>query len=95
MYTIISLGLVILGFVLFFAPEYIISKDTENTNLKFVYEYHQVLGFLISISSLYFYTDNTTYDNISMSTNLHSASHSGSHSAIHSASPTASHTTTQ
>lgn len=95
MYTIISLGLVILGLVLFFAPEYIISKDTEDKNLKFIIEYHQVLGFLFSILSIYFYMENTSYDNIytdinsaSQSTThsvIRSATHSGGHSATHSA----------
>lgn len=95
MYTIISLVLVILGLVLFFVPEYIVSKNTENTNLKFIYEYHQVFGFLFSILSIYFYTDNTTYDNMSMSTDLNSGSHTISHSATKLGSHTMSHSVTQ
>lgn len=94
MYTIISLGLIILGLVLFFAPEYIVSKDTENKNLKFIYENHQVLGFLFSILSLYFYIDDTTYDNINMSTDLNSGSQAVSRSATHSGSQVVSHSGT-
>ncbi len=98
MYTIISLGLVILGLVLFFAPEYIVpyivpisttespegkvSKYTENKNLNFIIEYHQVLGFVCIMLSLYFYMENTSYDN--NYTDINSVSNSGSQSTTHS-----------
>lgn len=56
MHQIISVVLFIIGIVLIFAPDYIVSKDTKNENIKMIYEYHQVLGGGCIALAYYFYT---------------------------------------
>jgi hypothetical protein len=56
MHQIISLVLFIIGIVLIFAPDYIVSKDTTNENMKMIYEYRQVLGGGCVALAYYFYT---------------------------------------
>ncbi len=43
MYQIISLVLAALGVVLFIAPDYLL-KDVQDSNLKMIRDYHQVVG---------------------------------------------------
>ena len=62
MNKIINLVLFITGVVLLFAPQYILSKDTENSNLKMIYEYRQILGVGCIGLAYYFYTLETDDD---------------------------------
>ena len=43
MYQILSLALAALGVVLFFTQDYLL-KDVQNSNLKMIRDYHQVVG---------------------------------------------------
>jgi len=59
MHQIISLVLFITGLVLFFAPDYILVKDSmesQNSIMKQLYEYHQILGFGVIVIAYYIYT---------------------------------------
>jgi hypothetical protein len=64
MYKIISLFFFIAGLVLFFAPDYILTKENVELHsmIKMAYEYHQVLGFGIVILGYYIYTLEQTDD---------------------------------
>ena len=56
MYQIISLLLAAVGAVLFFAPEYILQKDSTNATLKMIREYHQMTGVALLGGAYYLYT---------------------------------------
>lgn len=55
MYQIISLALAALGLVLFFAPDYLL-KDVQNSNLKMIKDYHQVVGACLVGVAYYLYS---------------------------------------
>ena len=57
MYQIISLVIAVLGLVLFFAPDYLIKKDSEN--LKMVRDYHQFAGVALVGCAYYMYSSVT------------------------------------
>jgi hypothetical protein len=56
MHQIISLILAVLGFVLFFAPDYILDKSVQNSSLQTIREYHQIVGAGLIAAGYYVYT---------------------------------------
>lgn len=57
MNKIISLVLVIVSLVLLLAPDYILSKDSENSVMQALYDYHQIIGGLILAVAYYLYSN--------------------------------------
>lgn len=56
MYKIISLVVGIIGAVLFFAPEYLIKRDTESSILKMISDNHQIVGIIYFVIAYYLYS---------------------------------------
>jgi hypothetical protein len=52
----ISLALVVLGLIIFFAPEFILQKDNSNYVTTKIHEYHQFIGIGLLGSSYYIYS---------------------------------------
>jgi uncharacterized membrane protein len=50
----IALG--IIGFVLLFAAEMVISPDTKNASLKMIYDNRLIIGIVSVVLAYYFYT---------------------------------------
>lgn len=57
MNKIISLVLVIVSLVLLLAPDYILSKDSENFVIRTLYDYHQIIGGVILAVAYYLYSN--------------------------------------
>jgi hypothetical protein len=57
MNKIISIVLVIVGLVLLLAPDYVLSKESENSVIQGLYDYHQIVGGLILGGAYYFYSN--------------------------------------
>lgn len=57
MNKIISIVLVVVGLVLLLAPDYVLSKDSENYVLSGLYDYHQIVGGLFLAIAYYLYSN--------------------------------------
>ena len=64
MYQIISLVLAALGVVLFIAPDYLL-KDVQDSNLKMIRDYHQVVGAGLVGLAYYLYSTSEKSNDIS------------------------------
>ena len=64
MYQIISLVLAALGVVLFIAPDYLL-KDVQDSNLKMIRDYHQVVGAGLAGLAYYLYSTSEKSNDIS------------------------------
>lgn len=64
MYQIISLVLAALGVVLFIAPDYLL-KDVQDSNLKMIRDYHQVVGAGLVGLTYYLYSTSEKSNDIS------------------------------
>ncbi len=64
MYQIISLVLAALGVVLFIAPDYLL-KDVQDSNLKMIRDYHQVVGTGLVGVAYYLYSTSEKSNDIS------------------------------
>lgn len=64
MYQIISLVLAALGLVLFIAPDYLL-KDVQDSNLKMIRDYHQVVGAGLVGLAYYLYSTSKKSNDIS------------------------------
>ena len=53
MNKIISLVIAALGLLLIVAPDYLLSKDSTNSVLSSVYNYHQIVGFVLLGAAYY------------------------------------------
>lgn len=67
MYQVISLAIAVLGGILLFSPDYLISKDNKDSTFKMVYDNHQVLGVLSLAIAYYVYTMDESYKTSSSS----------------------------
>jgi hypothetical protein len=69
MYQIISLVLAALGVILFIAPDYLL-KDVQDSKLKMIKDYHQVVGAGLGGVAYYLYSTSqkTTGDTLSTPT---------------------------
>lgn len=56
MYQVISLVLALAGLILFFAPDYLIKKDSQNSTLKMIRDYNQIVGVALVGSAYYMYS---------------------------------------
>ena len=70
MNKIISYILVALSLLLLLAPDYILAKDSTNSIIKTIYDYHQMIGGLGVMLSYYVYNGtyipNEEYDTVTM-----------------------------
>lgn len=58
MNKIISVVLIIVGLVFLLAPDYILSKESENSIISGLYDYHQIVGgILLAVGGYYFYSN--------------------------------------
>jgi hypothetical protein len=64
MYQIISLVLAALGVVLFIAPDYLL-KDVQDSNLKMIRDYHQVVGTGLVAVAYYLYPQSEKSNDVS------------------------------
>ena len=62
MYKALAIGLVILGLVLLFSVDTLISADTTNSTLSMVYQNHQVAGAVCAITGYYVYMTYCQHD---------------------------------
>ena len=62
MYKALAIGLVILGLVLLFSVDTLISADTTNSTLSMVYQNHQVTGAVCVIAGYYVYMTYCQHD---------------------------------
>jgi uncharacterized membrane protein len=59
MNKIISIVVVIVGLVLLLAPDYVLSKESDNSAISILYDYHQIIGgVLLTGGAYYFYSNN-------------------------------------
>lgn len=55
----ISVVLIIVGLVILIAPDYILSKESENSMISGLYDYHQIIGGVLLLGGAYsFYNNN-------------------------------------
>ena len=54
----ISYVLVVVSLVLLLAPDYILSKDSNNYIIKTIYNYHQIIAGIMLIVAYYLYNGN-------------------------------------
>lgn len=62
MNKMISYVLVVVSLVLLLAPDYILSKDSNNSIIKTIYNYHQIIAGVILILSYYLYNGSIKYN---------------------------------
>lgn len=70
MNKMISYVLVVLSLLLLLAPDYILQKDSTNSIIKTIYDYHQIIGGLGLMLAYYLYNgehySNEEYDTVTM-----------------------------
>jgi len=55
----ISVVLIIVGLVILIAPDYVLSKESENSIVSGLYDYHQIIGGVLLLGgAYYFYINN-------------------------------------
>jgi hypothetical protein len=55
----ISVVLIIVGLVILIAPDYVLSKESENSMISGLYDYHQIIGGVLLLGgAYYFYINN-------------------------------------
>jgi uncharacterized membrane protein len=64
MNKIISIVLVIVGLVILLAPDYVLSKESDNSAISVLYDYHQIIGGVLLVGGgYYFYSNNKDISN--------------------------------
>jgi hypothetical protein len=55
----ISVVLIIVGLVILIAPDYVLYKESENSMISGLYDYHQIIGGVLLLGgAYYFYINN-------------------------------------
>ena len=62
MNKMISYVLVGVSLILLLAPDYILSKDSNNSIIKTIYNYHQIIAGIILVLSYYLYNGSIKYN---------------------------------
>jgi predicted nucleic-acid-binding protein len=73
MNKIISIVLVIVGLVFLLAPDYFLSKESENWVISTLYDYHQIVGgIILAGGAYYFYSNNKDVESYEYDTTVSS-----------------------
>ena len=54
----ISVVLIIVGLVILIAPDYVLSKESENSIVSGLYDYHQIIGGVLLLGGAYYFYSN-------------------------------------
>lgn len=73
MNKIISIVLIIVGLVFLLAPDYVLSKESENSVMSVLYNYHQTIGgTILTAGAYYFYSNNKAVESYEYDTTVSS-----------------------
>ena len=61
MYNYIALGLLLLGVILMFSPDTLISSDTQNPILLKIYNHSQIVAILCFVFAYYYFKDKDNF----------------------------------
>lgn len=63
----ISVVLIIVGLVILIAPDYVLSRESENSMVSGLYDYHQIIGSILLLGGGYYFYSNSNSNNNSVS----------------------------
>jgi len=61
----ISVVLIIVGLVILIAPDYVLSKESENSMISGLYDYHQIIGGVLLLGGVYYFYSNNNNNLVS------------------------------
>lgn len=61
----ISVVLIIVGLVILIAPDYVLSKESENSIVSGLYDYHQIIGGILLLVGAYYFYSNSNNNSVS------------------------------
>jgi hypothetical protein len=61
----ISVVLIIVGLVILIAPDYVLSKESENSIVLGLYDYHQIIGSVLLLGGGYYFYSNSNNNSVS------------------------------
>ena len=61
----ISVVLIIVGLVILIAPDYVLSKESENSIVSGLYDYHQIIGGVLLLGGGYYFYSNSNSNSVS------------------------------
>lgn len=61
----ISVVLIIVGLVILIAPDYVLSKESENSMISGLYDYHQIIGGVLLLGGAYYFYSNNNNNLVS------------------------------
>lgn len=59
-----SVILIIVGLVILIAPDYVLSKESENSIISGLYDYHQIIGSILLLGGAYYFYNSNNSNNL-------------------------------